>query len=263
MNDVCSLLNSDGTKQLSSCSFSELQDSEFFNDFYENSSRIICYFRKVLVGLSLKKRSCVYMSVNEKKQAQLNSKLTKSIAVLPFVNMSSDPENEYFSDGITEEIINALTTVQGLKVIARTSCFAFKGKNLDVRVIGNQLGVNTVLEGSVRKVSNRVRVTAKLICTDDGSHLWSKNFDRELEDIFALQDEISLNSEKSQTSYGKSKEIPGKRKSLPGGKHIITTGNNVCSGLIVEIRRVGAYFPDEVITLGFYCPKRQCKYQGK
>ncbi len=112
--------------------------------------------------------------------------------VLPFVNMSADPENEYFSDGITEEIINALTTVKGLKVIARTSSFAFKNKNIDVRTIGDQLGVSTVLEGSVRKAKNRVRITAQLISTDDGTHFWSKNFDRDLEDIFAVQDEISL-----------------------------------------------------------------------
>ena len=116
----------------------------------------------------------------------------KSIAVLPFVNMSSDPENEYFSDGITEEIINALTTVKGLKVIARTSSFAFKNKNVDVRTIGSQLGVSTILEGSVRKVKNSIRITAQLISTSDGSHFWSKNFDRELEDIFVLQDEVSL-----------------------------------------------------------------------
>jgi len=116
----------------------------------------------------------------------------KSIAVLPFVNMSTDLENEYFSDGITEEIINALTTVKGLKVIARTSSFAFKNKNIDVRTIGSQLGVSTILEGSVRKAQNRVRITAQLISTNDGTHFWSKNFDRELEDIFALQDEVSL-----------------------------------------------------------------------
>ncbi len=112
--------------------------------------------------------------------------------VLPFVNMSADAENEYFSDGITEEIINALTTVKGLKVIARTSSFAFKNKNIDVRTIGGQLGVSTVLEGSVRKVKNKVRITAQLISANDGTHFWSKNFDRDLEDIFAVQDEISL-----------------------------------------------------------------------
>lgn len=118
--------------------------------------------------------------------------LNKSVAVLPFVNMSADPDNEYFSDGMTEEIINALTTINGLKVIARTSCFAFKGKNIDVRTVGKQLGVATLLEGSVRKYKNKLRITAQLIRTDDGTHLWSKNFDRTLDDIFALQDEISL-----------------------------------------------------------------------
>ena len=120
------------------------------------------------------------------------SNSVKSIVVLPFVNMSADPDNEYFSDGITEEIINALTTIKGLKVIARTSSFSFKHKNIDVRTIGRQLGVSTVLEGSVRKAKSRVRITAQLISTQDGTHFWSKNFDRELEDIFALQDEVSL-----------------------------------------------------------------------
>ncbi|MCB9207513.1 MAG: helix-turn-helix domain-containing protein [Ignavibacteriales bacterium] len=117
---------------------------------------------------------------------------SKSIAVLPFVNMSSDADNEYFSDGITEEIINALTKVQGLKVIARTSSFSFKGKNIDVREIGKKLGVSTVLEGSVRKEFNRVRITSQLISADDGIHIWSESFDKELEDIFAVQDEISI-----------------------------------------------------------------------
>ncbi|MCB0669824.1 MAG: AraC family transcriptional regulator, partial [Saprospiraceae bacterium] len=106
--------------------------------------------------------------------------------------MSADPDNEYFSDGITEEIINALTTIRGLKVIARTSSFAFKNRNIDVRTIGNQLGVTMVLEGSVRKAKNRVRITAQLVSTSDGSHFWSRNFDRDLEDIFSLQDEVSL-----------------------------------------------------------------------
>ncbi len=122
----------------------------------------------------------------------VTSHATKSIAVLPFVNMSSDPDNEYFSDGITEEIINALTKVQGLKVIARTSSFSFKNKNVDVRTIGEKLGVNLILEGSIRKVKNKVRITAQLIEAADGSHLWAKNIDRELENIFELQDEISL-----------------------------------------------------------------------
>lgn len=116
----------------------------------------------------------------------------KSIAVLPFENLSSDPENEYFSDGMTEEIINALSKINGLKVTARTSSFVFKQQKKDVRHIGNELGVSLVLEGSVRKAGSRVRITAQLIRTDNGFHIWSENFDRELEDIFQLQDEISL-----------------------------------------------------------------------
>ena len=115
----------------------------------------------------------------------------KSIAVLPFLNLSSDPENEYFSDGITEEIINTINRVNGLKVTARTSSFAFKGKSMDVRHIGNQLGVSTVLEGSIRKSNNKVRITAHLIRTSDGFHMWSGKYNRELTDIFELQDEIS------------------------------------------------------------------------
>jgi serine/threonine-protein kinase len=114
-----------------------------------------------------------------------------SIAVLPFVNMSGDPEQEYFSDGLAEEIINALVPVPGLKVIARTSAFAFKGQNVDVRRIAGALGVNHVLEGSVRKAGQRVRITAQLIVASDGSHLWSERYDRDLADVFAIQDEIA------------------------------------------------------------------------
>lgn len=117
---------------------------------------------------------------------------SKSIAVLPFVNMSNDADNDYFCDGITEEIINALTKIKQLKVIARTSSFAFKGKEIDIRDIGQQLGVSTILEGSIKKSQERVRITAQLIDIDDGTHYWSKKFDRKLIDIFDLEDEISL-----------------------------------------------------------------------
>ena len=113
------------------------------------------------------------------------------LAVLPFVNMSADPENEYFSDGITEELLNALTKVEGLQVTSRTSVFAFKGKNDDIRDIGVKLNVDKILEGSVRKAGNRVRITAQLINAADGYHIWSENFDRNLTDIFEVQDEIS------------------------------------------------------------------------
>ncbi len=115
----------------------------------------------------------------------------KSIAVLPLTNMSADPENEYFSDGMTEEIINALAKVAGLQVASRSSCFAFKGKQVDIRVVGEKLGVASVLEGSVRKIGNRIRITAQLIRVENGYHLWSETYDRQLEDVFAVQDEIS------------------------------------------------------------------------
>jgi TolB-like protein/Tfp pilus assembly protein PilF len=115
----------------------------------------------------------------------------RSVAVLPFVNMSSDPENEFFSDGVTEEIINVLTRINGLQVTARTSSFEFKGHNQDVREIARRLGVTHVLEGSVRRIGPRARVTAQLICAKDGYHLFSNNYDRDLEDVFSVQDEIA------------------------------------------------------------------------
>lgn len=113
------------------------------------------------------------------------------LAVLPFVNMSADPENEYFSDGITEELLNTLTRVDGLQVTSRTSAFAFKGRHDDIRDIAIQLNVDKILEGSVRKAGNRVRITAQLINAADGFHIWSETYDRKLDDIFEVQDEIS------------------------------------------------------------------------
>ncbi|UCC83920.1 MAG: hypothetical protein JSW46_03010, partial [Gemmatimonadota bacterium] len=115
----------------------------------------------------------------------------RSIAVLPFANMSDDPGNEYFSDGMTEEIINALAQLEGLRVAARTSSFAFKGKSPDVREVGAKLNVATALEGSVRKAGNRLRITAQLVSVADGYHLWSERYDREMEDVFAIQDDIA------------------------------------------------------------------------
>jgi len=115
----------------------------------------------------------------------------QSIAVLPFVNMSGDPDNEYFSDGLSEELLNALAGVPELKVAAHTSSFAYKGRNEDVRTIARDLGVATILEGSVRRSGNQVRITVQFIKADDGYHLWSESYDRELEDIFAIQEEIA------------------------------------------------------------------------
>ncbi|MEP7313472.1 MAG: protein kinase [Pseudomonadota bacterium] len=114
-----------------------------------------------------------------------------SIAVLPFVNMSADPQQEYFSDGLSEELINRLAHSEKLRVIGRTSSFAFKGRNEDLRKIGEVLGVNHILEGSVRKEGSSLRITAQLIDTRNGSHLWSETYDRELQNVFAIQDEIA------------------------------------------------------------------------
>jgi len=115
----------------------------------------------------------------------------KSIVVLPFVNMSDDPDSEYFSDGMTEEIINALAQLEDLRVVARTSSFAFKGSSPNLSDVGAKLRVATVLEGSVRRAGNRLRITAQLIDVSSGYHLWSERFDRELDDVFAIQDEIA------------------------------------------------------------------------
>ncbi|MGE0130691.1 MAG: protein kinase [Blastocatellales bacterium] len=115
-----------------------------------------------------------------------------SIAVLPFANISNDPDNEYFCDGLAEELLNALSKIEALRVAARTSAFSFKGKETDIREIGQKLNVGAVLEGSVRKAGNRLRITAQLVNVADGYHLWSERYDRELQDIFDIQDEITL-----------------------------------------------------------------------
>ena len=128
------------------------------------------------------------VSLPEAMSPEANS---KSIAVLPFVNMSSDKENEYFVDGLTEEILNRLAQISSLKVPGRTSSFAFKEKNTDLRQVGTALGVANVLEGSVRKAGERLRITAQLVRTSDGYHLWSQAYDRKLDDVFAIQEEIA------------------------------------------------------------------------
>jgi TolB-like protein/Tfp pilus assembly protein PilF len=114
-----------------------------------------------------------------------------TVAVLPFANLSSDQDSEFFADGITEEIINALAQIRNLRVVARTSAFSFKGKQIDLRTVGATLNAGTLIEGSVRKSGNRVRIVAQLINAADGYHIWSERYDRELQDIFAVQDEIA------------------------------------------------------------------------
>jgi TolB-like protein/Tfp pilus assembly protein PilF len=126
-----------------------------------------------------------------KSQAAPAEKDAPSIAVLPFVNMSRDEENEYFADGLSEELLNVLAKIRGLRVASRTSAFSFKGKDVDIPTVAQKLNVGTVLEGSVRKSGKRVRITAQLIEVASDSHLWSETYDRELDDIFAVQDDIA------------------------------------------------------------------------
>lgn len=149
-----------------------------------------------------------------------------TIAVLPFANMSADPENEYFSDGLTEELLNLLAKNAELKVTGRTSSFAFKGKQEDLRDIGRKLGVATLLEGSVRKSGNRVRITTQLVNAADGFHLWSETYDRVLEDVFAVQDEIAgaVARELHVTLLGKSTE---KKLKDPESFSLVLRGNHL------------------------------------
>ena len=138
----------------------------------------------------------------------------QSIAVLPFVNLSPDRENEYFGDGIAEDIINVLSRVEGLRVAARMSAFSFKGKSPDLRTVGEKLNVATVLEGSVRKAGNRIRITAQLMAVHDGYQLWSERYDRDLVDVFAVQDEIaSAIAAKLQLTFAPPPEAPAKATS--------------------------------------------------
>ena len=133
----------------------------------------------------------VFFAGNDAAPTENEGVTEASIAVLPFVNMSADPDNEYFSDGLSEELLNSLAQVESLKVAGRTSSFKFKNVNDDLRTIGQELGVDHILEGSVRKSGDNIRITVQLIKTDDGYHMWSETYDRQLSDIFEVQDEIS------------------------------------------------------------------------
>ena len=152
-----------------------------------------------------------------------------TIAVLPFVNLSSDPESEFFADGVTEEIINALAQIKKLRVVARTSAFSFKGKQVDLRTVGTTLNAGTVLEGSVRKSGDRVRIVAQLINAADGYHIWSERYDRELQDIFEVQDEVArtiadrlkvtLGPEKAELVRSETKDLEAYQLYLKGRFH--------------------------------------------
>ena len=172
---------------------SDNPDKNNHGTFYRNQINKVSNGIKEIIQ-SLRTETHLNISSNNKavhpKSAPVLSR-EKSIAVLPFVNMSNDPEQEYFSDGISEEIINTLVQLPNLKVGGRTSAFSFKNKNEDLRVIADKLNVNNILEGSVRKSGNRIRITAQLIEASTGFHLWSQKFDRELNDVFRIQDEIA------------------------------------------------------------------------
>ena len=163
----------------------------------KNKSGINCKF---LVEKSFKNvdepvkvyKICCEESEKEKSDISPAKETVASIAILPFKNMSSDPEQEYFCDGLSEELLNGLAQLDNLKVAARTSSFSFKGQDVDIMEIGQKLKVNTVLEGSVRKSGDRLRITVQLINVADGFHLWSERYDRQMDDIFDIQDEISL-----------------------------------------------------------------------
>jgi TolB-like protein len=154
--------------------------------------RSIIVILMLAIGLLLVDKFFLQPEIEIQTQASVASDL-KSVAVLPFVNLSGEGDNEYFSDGLTETLLHMLAQVPELKVAARTSVFSFKGKDVDIRDIAEQLGVATVLEGSVQRSGDTVRITAQLIEADTGFHLWSQTFDRNLDDIFTVQDEIATN----------------------------------------------------------------------
>ena len=140
--------------------------------------------------------------------------------MLPFDNMSGDPEQGYFADGITEDIITDLSKVSGLFVIARNSSFAYKGKSPDVRKVSRELGVRYVLEGSVRRAASRIRINAQMIDGTTGGHLWAERYDRDLEDIFAVQDEVTrtiVSALKVQLTAGEEAQRESRAKDQPGG----------------------------------------------
>ncbi len=186
-------------------------------------------------------------------QAAPAPSLIKSIAVLAFANLSRDPENEYFSDGITEELLNVLAKVPELRVAARTSAFFFKGKSVPVRQIAHELGVSHIVEGSVRKSGNRVRITAQLIKASDGYHVWSDRFDRELTDVFALQDEIAgLIAQNLQLQLGAAAR--GMRKVNPEAHRLVLEGRHFIALRWEGFARAERVFSQAIALDGEFAP---------
>lgn len=190
---------------------------------------------------------------------ELQTTANRSIAVLPFVNMSSDPEQEYFSDGIAEELLNLLSKIPGLQVSARTSSFQFKGENLDVIKIGQQLNTSLLLEGSVRKSGTNVRITAQLIDAGSGFQLWSDSYDREIEDVFAVQDEISaaivdamqehLGLQVESAPRVRAAENPAAHEAYLRGLYLVAQDTRTGrQGAVLEFERALSHDPDYAIA---------------
>jgi serine/threonine protein kinase/tetratricopeptide (TPR) repeat protein len=182
---------------------------------------------------------------------------TASIAVLPFVNMSSDKEQEYFSDGLSEELLNDLAKIQGLHVAARTSSFQFKGKTEDLRTVGEKLNVGTILEGSVRKEGNKVRITAQLIKASDGFHLWSETYDRELKDVFAVQEEIarSVAGSLKVTLLGGTTATPAGHSNNPDAYNAYLQGRYFYERRSKEnLEKAGGYYEQAIKLDSGYAP---------
>jgi eukaryotic-like serine/threonine-protein kinase len=184
-----------------------------------------------------------------------------SIAVLPFANMGGDKENEYFSDGLAEEILNCLAQIPGLKVIARTSSFAFRGKEEDITRIAETLRVRTLLEGSVRRAGSRVRVTAQLIDAADGSHLWSQRYDRELADVFAVQDDIAqaIASALRVRFSGTPAALEQYKPSLPAYEALLKARHYSMSGKLELVQRAREWY-ERAIELDPKFALAQCAY---
>jgi adenylate cyclase len=172
---------------------SNLWPSDTFVDFDHSLNKAINKLREALGDSAESPRFIETLAKRGYRflESSATTTVEASIAVLSFLNLSADPENELFADGMSEEIISALAHIKSLHVVARTSSFSFKGKHVDLRMVGQQLNVRTVLEGSVRRSGDRLRITAQLVNTADGYHLWSERYDREMKDVFAIQEEIA------------------------------------------------------------------------
>ncbi len=176
------------------------------------------------------------------------SETRKSIAVLPFVNLSNDPEQEYFSDGISEELLNSLARVKGLKVAGRASSFQFKGKQTDLREAGRLLGVQNILEGSIRKQGGQVRIAIQLINAEDGFQLWSERFDRKLDNIFALQDEIASEVTKKLEITLRQNELESPRTDLETYDYYLLGRHNLIQRTATGVTRAIQYFEKSVAS---------------